>query len=87
MEIHGKESLFMITTKGGMLYTEPVYPEAVFFLFGKETRGLPEDLLAVYPERTVRIPMLPQARSLNLSNAVAVVVFEALRQRGFPGMV
>jgi tRNA (cytidine/uridine-2'-O-)-methyltransferase len=87
MEAHGKEPLFMISTRGGMFYTETVYPEAAFFLFGKETRGLPEDLLEAYPETTVRIPMLPQARSLNLSNAVAVVVFEALRQRGFPRMV
>jgi tRNA (cytidine/uridine-2'-O-)-methyltransferase len=87
MERHGKEALYLISTRGGTFYTEPVYPEAVFFLFGKETRGLPEDLLKAYPETTVRIPMLPQARSLNLSNAAAVVVFEALRQRGFPEMI
>jgi tRNA (cytidine/uridine-2'-O-)-methyltransferase len=86
LEKHGKAPLFLSSTKSDVRYTEFCYPEGSFLLFGKETRGLPETLLRAYPERAMRIPMLPQARSMNLSNAVAVVVFEVLRQRNFPGM-
>ncbi|MBQ2719669.1 MAG: tRNA (uridine(34)/cytosine(34)/5-carboxymethylaminomethyluridine(34)-2'-O)-methyltransferase TrmL, partial [Clostridia bacterium] len=67
--------------------TEPQYPRRVFLMFGRETRGLPEELLAKHPETAVRIPMLTGLRSLNLSNSVAVAVYEVLRQRDFSGLL
>jgi len=78
--------LHLATTKGGNVYTDAQYGPDDFLLFGKETAGLPEYLIKRYPECCIRIPMLSEARSLNLSNAVAVVLFEALRQNGFPGL-
>ncbi|MEG0767201.1 MAG: TrmH family RNA methyltransferase, partial [Clostridia bacterium] len=63
-----------------------VYPDDAYLVFGRETRGLPENLLTRAYERCIRIPMRPQARSLNLSNAVAIVLYEALRQQGFPAL-
>ena len=60
--------------------------QATWLLFGKETKGLPEDLLESDPDRTIRIPMRPGARCLNLSNAVAVTVYEVLRQGEFAGL-
>ena len=80
--------LFAITTKGGSRYdTTPFLPDDVF-VFGRETSGLPPEVMAEFPdERRLRLPMLPGQRSLNLSNAVAVTVFEAWRQRGFTGGV
>jgi tRNA (cytidine/uridine-2'-O-)-methyltransferase len=65
-------------------YSDP--ERDIFFIFGKETSGLPKDLLAAHPERCLRIPMNDHIRSLNLSNTAAVLVFEALRQQGFPGL-
>ena len=62
------------------------YAAEDFLVFGKETAGLPETLLAANKEHCMRIPMMEGARSLNLSNSVAVVVYEALRQQGFPGL-
>ena len=84
--IHGDKQLWLFSTKAPRSYAEVEYPEDVYFLFGKETKGLPEELLYENPETTIRIPIRAEARSLNLSNSVAVVVFEALRQRGFSGM-
>uniref|UniRef100_A0A7C1FDH8 Putative tRNA (cytidine(34)-2'-O)-methyltransferase n=1 Tax=Ammonifex degensii TaxID=42838 RepID=A0A7C1FDH8_9THEO len=78
---------FFTTTRAGRWYTAVSYPPGAFLVFGKETTGLPERLLQAFPDRLVRIPMLPGARSLNLANAVAVVLYEALRQQGFPGLV
>lgn len=75
--------LFYATTKGGQCYADAQYPQGSVLFFGKETRGLPESLLMAHPERCVRIPMLPGYRSLNLSNAVAVLTYEVLRQSGF----
>ena len=80
------ENLFYFTTKAPKAYTEVVYPERVFILFGKETAGLPESLLYKNPERCVRIPMRNGLRSLNLSNSVAIAVYEIFRQRGFDGL-
>jgi len=60
------------------------YPDGAYLLFGSEDKGLPEDLLYANPDKCVRIPMLGQARSLNLSNAVAVAVYETLRQWNYP---
>ena len=63
------------------------YPTPCYLIFGKETKGLPEDFLAENYERCVRLPMMENQRSLNLSNTVAVAVYEVLRQHGFPGLV
>lgn len=82
----GGGSLYALSTRGGRCYAEPRYHPGDAFLFGPETRGLPPDLLAELPvERLLRIPMRPGNRSLNLSNAVAVVLFEAWRQSNFEG--
>ncbi len=79
--------LFACTTKAARFHTRPSYQRGDGFLFGPETRGLPESLLESLPEeQKIRIPMQPHSRSLNLSNAVAVVLYEALRQRGFDGL-
>ena len=75
-----------LSTKAPRGYTEADYPDGCFLLFGKETKGLPEELLQDHYEETVRIPMRQEARSLNLSNAVAITVYEALRQQEFPGL-
>ena len=80
------ESIFYFSTKGRKLYTEASYPERVFIMFGRESRGLPEELLRKNPDTTVRIPMLPTLRSLNLSNSVAIAVYEVLRHRNFEGL-
>lgn len=78
--------VFALTTRGSTAYTTPAYSPGDAFLFGPETRGLPGSLLETFaPERRLYLPMYPENRSLNLSNAVAVVVFEAWRQNGFEG--
>lgn len=75
---------FYYTTKALHTHSEISYPDNCYLLFGKETRGLPEELLLKNPERCVRIPMLGEIRSLNLSNSVAIAVYEALRQWDYP---
>lgn len=82
-----KEQLYFFTTKAKHCYTDIEYPKRVFLVFGKETAGLPEDLLYRNPDRCVRLPMRENLRSLNLSNTAAVAAFEVLRQRGFEGLV
>ena len=77
---------FFCTTKAKKSYADIEYKDGDFFIFGKETKGLPEELLAENMESCIRIPMLPTLRSLNLSNSVAIVVYEALRQKGFENM-
>ena len=77
---------YYFTTKARRLYTEPRYADNAFIFFGSETKGLDEALLYRNPEQCVRLPMLYSARSLNLSNAVAVGVFEVLRQWDFPAL-
>jgi tRNA (cytidine/uridine-2'-O-)-methyltransferase len=78
--------LFAVSTRGTVPFGEPRYVAGDAFVFGAETAGLPEDLLASFPvERRLRLPMRPGNRSLNLSNAVAVTVFEAWRQQGYEG--
>ena len=86
-DVHGDAfRLFALSTRGTARFDSPRYREGDAFLFGPETRGLPEDVLASVPEaHRLRLPMRPQVRSLNLSNAVAVVVFEAWRQCGYAG--
>lgn len=78
--------LFALSTKAEVHYDTPAYRPGDAFVFGPETRGLPAEILAALPpERRLRLPMLPGNRSINLSNAVAVVIFEAWRQNGFAG--
>ncbi len=78
---------YLATTKGGRGYTDLSYDPGGYLLFGKETKGLAPEILARYPDTTFRLPMRAEARSLNLSNSVAVVVYETLRQWGFPGLI
>lgn len=77
-------SFFYFTTKARKTHSAASYPDGCYLMFGKETRGLPEELLLANPERCVRIPMAGDIRSLNLSNAVAVGVYEVLRQWNYP---
>ncbi len=79
--------IFMATTKSKKLYTDVTYGENDYIMFGKESAGIPEEILLQYQQTAVRIPMFEQARSLNLSNAVAVVLYEALRQQNFKGLL
>ena len=78
--------IFMVETKTEKLYTEVKYKSNDFIMFGKETTGIPDEILEKYKDTVVRIPMLLGTRSLNLSNAAAIVLFEALRQNGFDGL-
>lgn len=78
------EQMWCLSTKAPWSYTQARYRDGCYLLFGKETKGLPEDFLEEHREQCVRIPMRPEARSLNLSNAVAITAFEALRQLEFP---
>ncbi len=75
---------YFFTTKGRTVYADVSYPDNAYIFFGKETKGLPEELLLKYPDRAVRVPMIGDARSLNLSNTVALAAYEVLRQWGFP---
>ena len=80
------EQMWCLSTKAPRCYTEANFADNCYLFFGKETKGLPEAFLEEHRDSCVRIPMLPDTRSLNLSNAVAVTVFEALRQLDFPGL-
>lgn len=80
---HPDAKIFYYTTKAPHSYTEVSYPDPVFIMFGKESKGLPESLLQQHPDRCVRIPMRDGLRSLNLSNSVAVAAYEILRQSNF----
>jgi tRNA (cytidine/uridine-2'-O-)-methyltransferase len=77
--------LFFFTQKGKGCYTDIDYPDGAYLVFGRESVGLPEDLILENRDRTVRIPMLETLRCLNLSNSVAIAVYEVLRQNGFVG--
>lgn len=77
-------AVYYFTTKAPKAYTEVQYPLPVYIMFGKETAGLPEDLLQAHLDHCVRIPMRESLRSLNLSNSVAIAVYEVLRQHDFP---
>lgn len=83
-----ENNMFFLTTKGKKSYSDVNYSnlEEVFLLFGKETKGLPEDTLQKYINNAIRIPMLPTLRSLNLSNSVAIVLYEVLRQKNFENL-
>ena len=81
-------NMYFVTTKGQTCYSNVDYSnmDEVFLLFGKETKGLPEDLLKKYLDKTIRIPMRQTLRSLNLSNSVAIVIYEVLRQADFSNL-
>ena len=75
--------IYMATTKSKQTYTDVTYEDGCYIMFGKESAGIPEEILMQYKETCVRIPMLDRIRSLNLGNSVAIVCYEALRQQGF----
>lgn len=78
--------IYMATTKAPNVYTEVHYEPDCYIMFGKESAGIPEEILVKHKEDSIRIPMAGDIRSLNLSNSVAVILYEALRQNGFAGM-
>ena len=83
---HPEADYYCFTTKAPHVYTDVVYKDDCWLIFGKETRGLPEDFLKPRLGRCVRIPMRDTLRSLNLSNSVAIAVYEVMRQHGFEGL-
>jgi len=83
LAVHPDVTIWMATTKAQRAYTEVEYGPDDYIMFGKESAGIPEEILVEHEENCIRIPMLPAIRSLNLSNAAAVVLYEALRQNGF----
>ncbi len=78
--------IYMATTKAVHTYVDVSYTEDCFIMFGKESAGIPEEILRKYPNTSIRIPMIEEARSLNLANSVAIVIYEALRQQQFQGL-
>ena len=78
--------IYMATTKARKAYTEVEYKEDDFIMFGRESAGIPEEILVKYEETSIRIPMVGETRSLNLSSSAAIVLYEALRQLDFEGM-
>lgn len=78
--------IYMATTKASAVYTDVRYEPDCYIMFGKESAGIPEEILVEHQETCVRIPMMGEIRSLNLGNSVAIVLYEALRQNGFSGM-
>lgn len=87
LEALGGRRLWLFTGRGGRPHVGVPFGREDALVFGRESTGLPDAIREAYPTRLVRLPMLPGWRSLNLSNAVAIAVYEALRQQGFPGMV
>lgn len=83
---HPGAKIWYATTKAKRLYTEAAFGQDDYIMFGKESAGIPEELLVESEETCIRIPMMEEIRSLNLSNAAAIVLYEALRQNGFAGM-
>lgn len=83
MQKNGNPVVYMATTKAVKKYTDISFDKDSFIMFGKESKGIPEEILVTSPETCIRIPMEAQYRSLNLSNSVAIVVYEALRQNDF----
>ena len=88
MEEYEGRTMYLATTKGGKYYTEPRYKDGDMILFGRETRGLPKDFIAAHKDYAIRIPMSENTRlrSLNLANSANIIMFEALRQLGFPDL-
>ena len=79
--------IWYATTKAERTYADVSYEEDDFIMYGKECAGIPEEILAEHRDRCIRIPMDPEARSLNLANSAAIILYEALRQKGFPGLL
>lgn len=86
LDAHQGHTFYYNTTKATKHYSEVVFAPEDFLVFGKETAGIPESILGAYWDQCIRIPMISDARSLNLSNSVAIVAYEALRQAGFKGL-
>lgn len=86
MEKNPDAKIYMATTKASKVYTEVKYEPDCFIMFGKESAGIPEEILVKHKEDSIRIPMIGDIRSLNLGNSVAIILYEALRQNGFGGM-
>ena len=86
MERNPGAKIYMATTKAPNVYTEVNYEPDCYIMFGKESAGIPEEILVHHKEDSIRIPMVGEIRSLNLSNSVAIVLYEALRQNGFENM-
>jgi tRNA (cytidine/uridine-2'-O-)-methyltransferase len=84
---HPNGRFFLVETNGAQKYTDVAYAPGDFFIFGSETRGLPAELLATYAEKIISIPMKTGERSLNLSVSVGIILYEALRQTGFEGII
>ena len=80
------QDLWLATTKAPQAYSQAKFRDGCWLFFGKETAGLPEDFRLAHYERCIRLPMRAEARSLNLSNSVAILTYEALKQLGFPGL-
>lgn len=86
MESQRPESLFLATTKAAKTYAEVSYPEDCYLVFGKESAGIPEEILIQHPTSCIRIPMLEKYRSINISSSVAIILYEAQRQNGFSAL-
>lgn len=86
MEKNPGAKIYMATTKAPNVYTDIQYEPDCFIMFGKESAGIPEEILVKHKEDSIRIPMVGDIRSLNLGNSVAIILYEALRQNGFAGM-
>ena len=86
MDANGKSPMYFFSAHAEHSYTEIEYPDGVFLIFGRESVGLPRELVEANTEKALRIPMLPTLRCLNLSNSVAIAVYEVLRQKGFEGL-
>ena len=86
LEKNPNAKIYMATTKAKNVYTDVKYEPDCYIMFGKESAGIPEEILVDHPDECVRIPMVGDIRSLNLGNSVAVVLYEALRQNNFEGM-
>ena len=85
-KFYNGNNFYFLSTKAKKIYSEARFKDGDFIVFGRETRGLPEPLLEEHYEESLRIPMIDEARSLNLANSVALTVYEALRQNGFEGL-
>ena len=86
LAVNPTANLYLATTKGSIHYTQFNYKADDYLVFGRETAGLPDEIRAAYKDHCIRIPMGKDIRSLNLANSVAIVLYEALRQQGFPNL-
>ncbi len=86
LEQHREDALYFFTTKGRTVYSEVQYPDDCYLIFGREDAGIDEEILLQHPDSCLRLPMIGPVRSLNLSNTVAIAVYETLRQWNFPAL-